>query len=172
MISDPRRWRRARSWFDCVSTRCTHGACRSSSPWWRRFWTTCRKAQPTASWGRASARTNAGSTVSFALRNFDCSQNFFNCAILVEYANFTAINLPHFKLPARLLANPIHPHIAIILFPFYLLLFATFAPPKNIRARRLRQQQSAQIPRRRSFNVCFSFLIVTPRETRVEPSKS
>jgi hypothetical protein len=65
VISDPHRWKKARSWFACVSTKFTLGECRSSSPSLQRFWTTCPRRRLKLSCGRALARTNAGSMVSF-----------------------------------------------------------------------------------------------------------
>lgn len=122
VISDPHHSRRARSWCDCVSMKCTRGACRPSSPSLQRSWIICRRARTNPSWGLGSARTNAGSMVS-------CKSFVFYGMSRISFPPQRAISpiyrtcdyghkfpsSPKFKLPVCdfLLLQNFHPHYAI-----------------------------------------------------------
>lgn len=130
VISARRRWRRAKSCSGCASMKCMRGACRLLSPSWGRCWRICPRVPTSRSCGRASAKTNAGSMVSFEF------QEFYGFGVNTIHCTTRAINIPCF-LPPKFNGNcwcvflPGQFFIVANVYPRYAINFLLLSPPKH-----------------------------------------
>lgn len=129
VISDRRRWRRARSCSGCASTRSTLGACRPSSQSWGPCWRICPSRPTSRSCGLASAKTNAGSMVSSEF------QELYGFGVNTTRSNARAINIPFFPLNLMEIAGvcsfPGNFFIVANVYPRYAINFLLLSPPKH-----------------------------------------